>query len=169
MAFLVVLVGFCLWVSSCLGGARAPLTSPEDSLQRESLLRDVVDRIALAMEREDLRALQEVFSSLFTSVDPNLAVRFRPGTDGGDPSTFFGNLFKNNENISASFTVQDVEITGDVGVVNAEFSFSAVYVLDLPPTTYESRTSDILVFQVEDGMWKLISWAEKVEGGGEGA
>ncbi len=157
--FALVLTSFILF-SSCLSGSRSPTISGTDTSIRERALRSKISALELAIEGEDSLMLSEIFSNVFT-VDASIAPRFVAGSTGGDPSTFFITFFQNNENISFSLEVQSVEITGEVGVVECEFSLSSVYILDVPPTTNEARAEDILVFQVEGDEWKLVSWKEK--------
>jgi len=124
-------------------------------------LRLQVESLAKAISNEDLIALQDLFTSLFT-VSPELAARFRTTSQGGSGLDFFKQFFKENENINLELSPSKLEINRRVGVVTAETSLSAVYLLDVPPTTYQAQTTDILVFQIEDEKWKLVSWTEKV-------
>lgn len=152
--------------SSCMSGARAPLTPGQDASSSESLLRGQIEALAQGVSREDVLALQDLFTSLFT-VTPEFATRFRTTSPGGSGLDFFKQVFKENENITLELTPKEIEITERVGVVTAQASLSAVYLLDVPPTTYQAETTDILVFQIEDGKWKLVSWNERRDGSGD--
>ncbi len=147
-------------LTSCLSGSRAPVIGESTASAKEKALREKVAVIAEAISQEDYRRLAEVFSSVFT-VDPSVAVRFVPESTGGEPEQFFTTFFNQYENVELSLSPSSLEISGEVGTVTASFSLSAVYVLDVPPSTRQADATDMLVFQVESGNWKLVSWKEK--------
>jgi len=160
MRGLLLSLFYLVFLASCLSGSRAPLSVGQDGSTSENLLRGQVASLAKAISNEDVIALQNIFTSLFT-VSPELAGRFRTTSQGGSGLDFFKQLFKENENINLEISPSKVEINGRVGVVTADTSLSAVYLLDVPPTTYQAQTTDILVFQIQDETWKLVSWTEK--------
>jgi hypothetical protein len=75
-----------------------------------------------------------------------------------DEITFFNDFFQQNENITCTMTVTNVTITGSVATVLAHFTLSSLYILDVPPTTYQAEDDDLLVYAVSDGEWVLTTW-----------
>ena len=84
--------------------------------------------------------------------------------------SFFDSFFQQNENVYCQLTVTNISILGTVATLNVDFGLSALYIMDLPPMTYQSEGSDLMVFVLEDDRWNLTSWqadsgAEDVDAG----
>jgi len=166
LCVLLVLVGLLLATASCMSGSKSPFapSAGGEDAARIQAVEQAVAMISSAIGREDLNALRDAVSPLY-SLDGNLALRFyTKSTTGDNPSApaneeeFFNDFFEQNENISFSLTPVSVTVTGNVATARVEFALSAVYILDVPPTTYQAESSDVMVFAVEDGRWKLTSW-----------
>lgn len=152
--------------ASCMSGSTspyAPYQSGDSSVQVEAVLRSVAD-MAGAITDEDINALRDVFSDIYT-LDGNVALRFFTTTTTADNPTattnavsFFDSFFQQNENVYCQLTVTNVSILGTVATLNVDFGLSALYIMDLPPMTYQSEGSDLMVFVLEDDRWKLTSW-----------
>ncbi len=141
----------------------APYQSGDSSVQVEAVLR-TVSNMARAITDEDINVLRDMFSDIYT-LDGNVALRFFTATTTGDnPSptanavSFFDSFFQQNENVYCQLTVTNISILGTVATLNVDFGLSALYVMDLPPMTYQSEGSDLMVFVLEGGRWKLTSW-----------
>jgi len=154
---------------SCVQGARAPLTTPGGSASSgsEAALRAQVARFADAVNRKDLRALQEIPASVF-SLNTDVALRFYTHTtmsDNPNPSgklsDFFADFFAENENIELSLTVDTVTINGNEAEVIVQFALSALYLLEVPPITYQAESTDLMVFSIVEEQWRLVSWQEQ--------
>ncbi len=127
------------------------------------MLRAVAD-MAGAITDEDINALRDVFSDIYT-LDGNVALRFfTTATTADNPTAttnavgFFDSFFQQNENVYCQLTVTNISILGTVATLNVDFGLSALYIIDLPPMTYQSEGSDLMVFVLEDDRWKLTSW-----------
>jgi hypothetical protein len=151
---------------SCMSGSTspyAPYQSGDSSVQTEAVLRSVAD-MAGAITDEDINMLRDVFSDIY-ALDGNVALRFFTTTTTADiPSattnavSFFDSFFQQNENVYCQLTVTNISILGTVATLNVDFGLSALYIMDLPPMTYQSEGSDLMVFVLEDDRWKLTSW-----------
>ena len=160
------LVSLVLGAASCMSGSTspyAPYQSGDSSVQVEAVLRAVTD-MAGAITDEDINALRGVFSDIY-SLDGNVALRFFTTTTTADNPTattnavsFFDSFFQQNENVYCQLTVTNVSILGTVATLSVDFGLSALYIMDLPPMTYQSEGSDLMVFVLEDDRWKLTSW-----------
>ncbi len=141
----------------------APGEVDDTSAQMEMLVR-TVDGMAQAISDQDINALSEVFSDIY-SLDGNVALRFfTTATTGDNPNptgnavSFFNSFFQQNENVYCQIAVTSANILGTVATLNVDFGLSALYIMDLPPMTYQSEGSDLMVFVLENGHWKLTSW-----------
>lgn len=163
-----------LLLTSCMSGSTSPLAPGAGGDDNAALVQAVqlaVAGLAQDINTEDLNAMRDLFSTLF-QLDGNLALRF-PTTsttsDNPNPTsdeiTFFNDFFTQNENISCSLEVTSTSITGSVATVKVHFLLSSLYILDVPPATYQSEDTDLMVFAVSDGAWKLTSWQQDPEGG----
>jgi len=151
----------------------APYQSGDSSVQVEAVLH-AVGNMAGAITDEDINALRDVFSDIY-ALDGNVALRFFTTTTTADVPTattnavsFFDSFFQQNENVYCQLTVTNVSILGTVATLNVDFGLSALYIMDVPPMTYQSEGSDLMVFVLEDDRWNLTSWqadsgAEDVE------
>jgi hypothetical protein len=163
-----------LLLTSCMSGSTSPLApgaGGDDNAALVQAVQQAVAGLAQDINAEDLNAMRDLFLPLF-QLDGNLALRF-PTTsttsDNPNPTsdeiTFFNDFFAQNENISCSLEVTDTVVTGSVATVKVHFLLSSLYILDVPPATYQSEDTDLMVFAVSDGAWKLTSWQEDPEGG----
>jgi hypothetical protein len=164
---MLVLIGLVLLLpASCMSGSKSPFApgvGGEDAAKAQAV-EQAIAVISNAVGREDLNALRDAVSPLYT-LDGNLALRFYTTTTTSDnPSAtndeaaFFNDFFAQNENISFSLTPTNVAVSGNVATAQVQFALSAVYILDVPPTTYQAESSDVMIFAVDDGRWKLTSW-----------
>lgn len=161
-------------LTSCMSGSTSPLAPGAGGGDNAALVQAVqlaVAGLAQDINAEDLNAMRELFSPLF-QLDGNLALRFpTTSTTSDNPSatadeiTFFNDFFAQNENISCSLEVASTSITGSVATVKVHFLLSSLYILDVPPATYQSEDTDLMVFAVSGGAWKLTSWQQDPEGG----
>jgi|GEM_PF-2487253 len=152
--------------ASCMSGSTspyAPYQSGDTSVQTAAVLRSVAD-MAGAITDEDVNMLRDIFSDIY-ALDGNVALRFFTTTTTADiPSattnavSFFDSFFQQNENVYCQLTVTNISILGTVATLNVDFGLSALYIMDLPPMTYQSEGSDLMVFVLEDDRWKLTSW-----------
>jgi hypothetical protein len=137
----------------------------------EALLSSRIAELVAAVNDEDASAVQSLESGLLT-LDDSIALRFRTTGTLSDPpvfsdslSTFLSGVFTQNENINLTLTVDSVQITGEVAMVQVDFMLSATYLLSDPPAYYISPASgavtDTMVWVFDDGEWLLTSWRQK--------
>ncbi len=160
-------------LTSCMSGSTSPLAPGAGGDNNAALVRAVeqaVAELALGVNMENLNGMRDLFSPLF-QLNSNLALRFpTTSTTADNPSAtsdeivFFNDFFAQNENIACSLEITNTSITGSVATVRARFILSSLYILDVPPTTYQSEGKDLMVFAVSDGAWKLTSWQPDPEG-----
>ena len=160
------LASLLICAASCMSGSTspyAPYQSGDSSFQTEAVLRSGAD-MAGAITDEDINVLRDTFSDIY-ALDGNVALRFFTTTTTADVPTattnavnFFDSFFQQNENVYCQLTVTNISILGTVATLNVDFGLSALYIMDLPPMTYQSEGSDLMVFVLEDDRWKLTSW-----------
>ena len=164
-----LLLAGLLAMLSCVRGSPSPLTTPggSTSSSSEAALQWQVARIADAINRKDLRQLGQIPAAIFR-LNSDVALRFYTHSTMSDnpnpptnPSTFFSDFFAENDNIALGLAVDCITINGNEAEVIVEFSLSALYLLEVPPLTYQAESTDLMVFAVADGEWRLVSWQEQ--------
>jgi hypothetical protein len=166
LRFVALLILLPVMLAGCMSGSTSPLApgGGGDTSAQTAAVEQAVTNLARDIQTEDLNAMRDLFSSLFT-LDSNLALRF-PTTSTtsdspyatSDEIAFFNDFFQQNENITCTLAVSEVVITGSVATVHAHFTLSSLYILDVPPTTYQAEGDDLMVYAVSDGQWKLTTW-----------
>jgi ketosteroid isomerase-like protein len=125
-------------------------------------VRAVLSLFAQAFNQSDLATARSLVSDLY-SVDPTISSRFRvkSGNVPSDFTGFFSLFFTDNQNVQVTITVQSVDVTGNVATATGEFILNATYLLDIPPSAYNSDTTDIFTFDREEDGWKIVGWQKQ--------
>ncbi len=141
--------------------------APTGEEEVRSLLETQLSIVAEGIEREDAILASQPVGSLF-SMGANVALRY--GSTTFPPAgisevrglrpfrTFFAEAFKQNANITQSFEVTDFEVNGDVATLTVTSTFNATRVDSVPPSNTTAELEDYMVFQREEGTWRLINW-----------
>jgi len=125
-------------------------------------VRAVLSLLQESFNNEDIASANALVSDLFT-VDPTISSRFRvkSGNAPSDFAGFFNLFFTDNQNVQVTITPQTVDVTGNVATATAGFILNATYLLDIPPTAYNSDTTDIFAFSREPDGWRLVGWQKQ--------
>ncbi|MCH7472627.1 hypothetical protein IIA79_06715 [bacterium] len=125
--------------------------------------------INIGIEREDPILASQPLSELFT-MGGNVAIRYSdeifPEGEGAPRSGialfrgFFADAFEVHANIFHSFTLIELDLSGEVATATVEVEFNSLRVDRNPPENHVASGTDYLVFQLEGGAWRLVSWDE---------
>lgn len=149
-------------------GCGSSRSAPLELAAVEMLLTTQLSIMSAGIEREDFILASQPVGDLFI-MGPNVALRY--GSTTFPPAnveprglrpfrTFFNEAFKSNANISQSFTIEDIELNGDVATLTVASEFNSTRVDVTPPQNTTAALDDYMVFQREEGTWRLISWDE---------
>jgi hypothetical protein len=155
MRGLVLLV--VLFLSACSAGSS---DTDADSAVRAALL-----RITTGINREDVLLASQPVSSRF-QIGANVRSRYSAADwNSGNPGDaefrgFFGAALLTLANVQQSMEITDLDVQGEVATAHVDAGFDALRILPAPAENVTYRTSDVLVFELEGGSWRLVSWDE---------
>jgi len=101
-------------------------------------------------------------------LDANVASRYTANT--WDPTRpgpsqfrqFFSGVFPLLANTRQVFAVTNVDVNGEIATATVESDFDAVRTDSTPATNVTFSTTDTLLFELENGAWRLERWDESI-------
>lgn len=147
-----------LTLCSC-GASVGPL---EESEVRASILGSL-KQVDSGIEREDAFLASAPAGELFR-MNNNIAVRYSDGNfEGSGPDALRGvysKAFNRHANILHTMTLTELVVSGEVATATVEVEFNSLREDKVPPENFTSTSTDILVFTLDHGKWKIRSWEE---------
>ena len=147
-----------LLLTAC-GASAGPQTEAEI---QAAVLAALVE-LDTGIEREDPFLASHPAAEQFR-MSNNIAVRYTDGEfSNSGPAALrglFSTAFALHANILHETTLQDFVINGDVATATVEIQFNSLRVDKVPPENFTATSSDILVFILERGNWKILAWDE---------
>jgi hypothetical protein len=160
----IAAIALCCILMACGSTSDVPLDITE---VRVALIHQL-GILATGINREDPMLASQPISERFR-MDNNIAVRYHP--DGwktndegvGKFREFFSKAFEIHANIDQRLELRDLELTGEVAAARVWNWFVSSRTDRTPPENFTASGWDWLVFELDSGVWRLISWDEAPE------
>jgi hypothetical protein len=135
--------------------------APSGEAEVRAFIEESLGLIATGLQREDAVLASAPASDQFV-MGSNVAIRYLDaGWNGqgiGALRGFFSAAFQTQQNISQQFRLASLELVGGVATAVVVSEYSSVRVDRVPPENTTASGEDIMVFQLEDSGWRLVSW-----------
>ena len=158
----IAVITALLILCSCGGG-----TAPLDASAVRGVLEHHLAVLANGIVREDPLLTSQPVSERFT-MGENVGVRYRnngwEGRGVQDFRDYWEAVFNIYENLSINFTIESLDVNGEVATAVVSSNFSGVKVNTTPPESFTADGFDYMIWQLEDRGWRLLTWELAPEG-----
>ncbi|MDQ3024433.1 MAG: nuclear transport factor 2 family protein [bacterium] len=154
-------------VAGCFGGGGDGFNPSEAEVRR--VVTENLARISIDICSEDVHEAEGFIHDSFV-LQPEVAARFNVGPFEGMGKaafrSFFERVVEKYGDISLTFTVNQIDVEGNLASAHVTVSFSGNNTDAIPPVELNFTENDLFVFEYNGDTYALINWGEDPNPGG---